>query len=253
MFLPLLLSSLHHNSTATVYTITPSTTCHHCHNLQYYLLNTTMYFTSNSRPFFLPGLHHLNTYLIIQNVQNISLIGSTTNSKTPDTIIQYGTYTIIVANSTRITVASITFENMITQIRSFLNIINSAHIHLKCLASMNKGLIKVVNIFGSSLISDINNTVLHIRYDDNDVTAKSTNHLLIVQNYTTTGMSILLPTIYIQLLQVSYKVIINITDSTFISCHNAFLEISSSSCGHRRNIISVKNCMLLSNIQQVDT
>ena len=77
----------------TIYTVTPddhyypNTTCHHCHNLQHYLLNVTKYFTSNTQLFFLPGLHHLHINLIIQNVHNISLIGSTANGTTLDTAI----------------------------------------------------------------------------------------------------------------------------------------------------------------------
>ena len=94
MYLLLLLSSLLHITTCTVYTVTPddryypNTTCHHCHNLQHYLLNSTKYFTSNTQLLFLPGLHNLHTDLIIQNVHNISLIGSIANSTTPGAIIQ---------------------------------------------------------------------------------------------------------------------------------------------------------------------
>ena len=89
----LILSSLLHITTCTVYTVTPddhyypNTTCHHCHNLQHYLLNITKYFTSNTQLLFLQGLHHLYTDLIIQNVHNISLIGSIAND-TLDTVIQ---------------------------------------------------------------------------------------------------------------------------------------------------------------------
>ena len=98
----LLLLSLHHVHfvTSTVYTVTlddhyyPNTTCHHCHNLQHYLLNVTKYFTSNTQLLFLPGLHHLHTELIIQNVHNISLIGSTANGTTLDTVIQCSIYDV---------------------------------------------------------------------------------------------------------------------------------------------------------------
>ena len=94
MFSLLLLSSLLHITTCTVYTVTPddhyypNTTCHHCHNLQHYLLNVTKYFTSNTQLLFLPGLHHLHTDLIIQNVHNISFIGSTANGTIPCMVIQ---------------------------------------------------------------------------------------------------------------------------------------------------------------------
>ena len=84
--------SLQNVTTSSVYTVIPddhyylNTTCYHCHNLQYYLLNATKYFTSNTQLLFLTGLHHLHTDLIIQNVQNISLIGNTTTNGGPGVI-----------------------------------------------------------------------------------------------------------------------------------------------------------------------
>ena len=93
MYSLLLLSSLLHITTCTIYTVTPddhyypNTTCHHCHNLQHYLLNIAKYFISNTQLLFLPGLHHVHTDLIIQNVHNISLIGSTANG-TSDMVIK---------------------------------------------------------------------------------------------------------------------------------------------------------------------
>ena len=116
----LLLLSLHHVHivTSTVYTVTPddhyypNTTYHHCHNLQHYLLNVTKYFTSNTQLLFLAGLHHLHTDLIIQNVHNISLIGSTANGTTLDTVIQCNSsYAIIMTNITNLALSDITVIN----------------------------------------------------------------------------------------------------------------------------------------------
>ena len=93
-------------STSTVYIVTPddhpfsNTTCHHCHNLQHYLLNVTKYFTSNTQLLFLPGIHHLNFKISIQDVNNISLIGngttlvSTIGSNSAITIIDSSMITI---------------------------------------------------------------------------------------------------------------------------------------------------------------
>ena len=110
MYPLLLLSSLLHITTCTVYTVTPddhyypNTTCHHCHNLQHYLLNITKYFTSNTQLIFLPGLHHLHTHLIIQNVHNISLISSTANGTTLDIVIQCNSAVgILMINVTNLT------------------------------------------------------------------------------------------------------------------------------------------------------
>ena len=109
----ILLSSLLHITTCTVYTVTPddhyypNTTCHHCHNLQHYLLNITKHFTSNTQLLFLPGLHHLHTDLSIQNVHNISLIGSKANSTTLDSIIQGNLSSVLVFNVSKLTIKNI--------------------------------------------------------------------------------------------------------------------------------------------------
>ena len=118
MFVVVLLLLYGHSVACTVYTVTPddhyypNTTCHHCHNLQHYLLNVTKYFTSNTQLLFLPGLHHLHTDLIIQNVHNISLIGSTANGTTLDTVIQCNSSVgIVMKNITNLTLSDITVKN----------------------------------------------------------------------------------------------------------------------------------------------
>ena len=101
-----------------LYTVTPddryypNTTCHHCHNLQHYLLNVTKYFTSNTQLLFLPGLHHLHTDLIIQNVHNISFIGSTANGTVLDTIIQLQSNlsSLLIINTSALLIKSITIR-----------------------------------------------------------------------------------------------------------------------------------------------
>ena len=117
----LLFSMMLCNVTCTVYTVTPddhyypNTTCHHCHNLQHYLLNITKYFTSNTQLLFLPGLHHLHTDLIIQNVHNISLIGSTANGTTLDTVIQCNSsVAIVITNITNLTIKNVIIRNCTT-------------------------------------------------------------------------------------------------------------------------------------------
>ena len=128
MYSLLLLSSLLHIMTCTVYTVTPddhyypNTTCHHCHNLQHYLLNITKYFTSNIQLLFLPGLHHLHTDLIIQNVHNISLIGSTctANGTTLDTVIQCNSsVAIVMTNITYLTMKNMIIKHCIMNLRPY--------------------------------------------------------------------------------------------------------------------------------------
>ena len=127
LLLSTLLSSI--SATHIVYTVTPddhyypNTTCHHCHNLQHYLLNVTKYFTSNTQLLFLPGLHHLHTDLIIQNVHNISLIGSAANGTTPDTVIIQcnSSVGIIMSIISNLNMVNLVIENCKIQ-NNFLNI-----------------------------------------------------------------------------------------------------------------------------------
>ena len=92
----------------------PNTACHHCHNLQHYLLNGTNYFTSNTQLLFLPGIHYLNSNLIIYN---ISLIGNTMQLKLPyqsivSTVIHWIIVRIAMANSSLITMKIFWSQNV---------------------------------------------------------------------------------------------------------------------------------------------
>ena len=118
----LLLSSLLlRSAVCIIYTVTPTdsddnmNSCedNDCHNLQHYLLNVTKYFTSNTQLLFLPGLHHLHTDLIIQNVHNILLIGSTPNGTKLDTVIIQcnSSVGIILSNITDLIVKTLMMEN----------------------------------------------------------------------------------------------------------------------------------------------
>ena len=118
----LLLFSQLTTTTGTVYTVVPddyyypNTTCHHCHNLQHYLLNATKYFTSNTQLLFLPGLHHLHTDLIIQNIHNFSLIGNDTTIGT-STIIQcrHDYFRIEFVQITHLTISNLMIQRSLNQ------------------------------------------------------------------------------------------------------------------------------------------
>ena len=110
-----------HSTTCTVYTVipdryyNPNTSCHHCHNLQHYLLNITKYFTSNTQLLFLPGSHSVldHTKFIIQNVYNISLIGCPGNStaRIREIVIdsESNSLLILMINISRLTIKNIKF------------------------------------------------------------------------------------------------------------------------------------------------
>ena len=161
--------------------------CYHCVNLQRYLLNTTKYFTSNTQLLFLPGLHHLHTDLIIQNVHNISLIGSTTNGTTPDTVIQCNSSVgIVMTNITNLIVTNITvrsclgneYNNATVLIKQCTNV-QLRHVVIE--ESHNSYGIVGINILGDSHFSYITNNAMIVTYDDSSVNMK--NHHLSIDHY----------------------------------------------------------------------
>ena len=90
----------------------PNAKCLHCHDLQYYLQNNSKHFTSNTQFLFLPGLHHLYTDLIIQNVHNISIIGR--NGSTSSVIQCNSSAGIIIKNITNLLIENMVIKNCLT-------------------------------------------------------------------------------------------------------------------------------------------
>ena len=178
-----LISSLIQLTTCNVYTATPddddgdcqfclypNTTCHHDHSLQHYLLNVSKYFTSNTQLLFLPGVHHLHTDLITQNVHNISIIGSTANDTTPVSVIQCCSTNsgIIVINSTMVTIKNF----ILTKYKDVyygtnFDMSNCYYIELHNMVLHMR--IKGHNMMGKSYFSNITSNGLDILYDDKDL------------------------------------------------------------------------------------
>ena len=167
-----------------VYNVTPDDD----RNLQHYLLNTTKYFTSNTQLLFLPGLHHLHTNLIIQNVHNISLIGSTTNGTTPDTVIQCDSSVGIVMNNiTSLTMKNITIQNCMAQHgsqRAAIIITQNSFIQIHhvqiCQVSKQPSLL-AVNILGDSSFNNMMCNGIHLYYYDTEIVSK--NHTILLKHH----------------------------------------------------------------------
>ncbi|XP_065903086.1 uncharacterized protein [Dysidea avara] len=200
----------------------PNTTCHHCHKLQHFLLNTTKYFTSNTQLLFLPGLHHLHTDFIIQNVHNISLIGSTTNDTTPDTVIQCNSSVgIVMTNITNLIVTNITvrsclgneYNNVTVLIKQCANV-QLRHVVIE--ENHNSYGIVGINILSDSLFSYISSNVLEILY--NDSTVNTQNHSLSIDHYHINCVSNEFP--YRVLLNLYKSVKFHILNSTFQNLGN---------------------------------
>ena len=250
-------------ATHTVYTVTPddhyypNTTCHHCHNLQHYLLNITKYFTSNTQLLFLPGLHHLHTDLIIQNVHNISLNGSTANGTTLDTVIIQcdSSVGITMSNITVLTIANLVIDTCKTK-NNVLNINNwifteSSTIISHCYDVELQNItaygsygytILAINILGISSFINIKSYGLTMQYNEENVDYKYNK--LLIENY---QMLFGINAIIIQLHQKSYKVELEFYNVKFIPLHTIdiyrLLEVTQdrNKCG---NIIHFNKCFI---------
>ena len=240
----ILIPSLLHNASCTVYIVTPdndnhhypNTTCHHCHNLQYYLLNVTKYFTSNSQLLFLSGVHRLHTDLIIQNVYNISLIGSTANDTTPVSVIQYTEYdNIAILHSTMVTIKNLIFIHYGDySLGETFKIFECHYIQMHNMVMDMK--IIGHNMMGLSNLSDITcSNDLHVTYDNSVIIVEPVTHKLVIYNYTIkkgyySGIDI-------RITQPEYGVSIIITDSIFSHLCNKLTVLINSSCTDSCTII----------------
>ena len=180
MYSLILLSSVLYITTCTLYTVTPddhyypNTTSHRCHNLQHYLLNVTKYFTSNTQLLFLPGVHHLHTDLIIQNAHNISLIGSTVNGTTLDTIIECDSTDsvgVLISNITNITIEDLKIQYCtMVETEVSIAIFSSLNVYMKNLIIFARPQLSIIatNVLKEFSLLNITSKGIKINYMDND-------------------------------------------------------------------------------------
>ena len=248
MLLFIIASSLIHITTCAIYNITPDdTTCHHCHNLQHYLLNTTKYFTSNTQLLFLPGLHHLHTNLIIQNIHNISLIGSTTNGTTPDTVIRCASSVGIVMNN----ITSLTMKNMVVQkclakqgllkAAIILQNCNFMELHFLYVIQINKQpSIIGVNIFGRSQINHVSCSVIHLLYIESNINVMaSKEHVIILDHFNLVHRNGDKYGIYVSLEQHTFRITLQISNTVVhhLQRYNFLFATSKSTTNQSKIII----------------
>ena len=222
----LLLLSLLHSTTSTVYTVipdryyNPNTTCHHCHNLQHYLLNITKYFTSNTQLLFLPGLHKPrdHTNLIIKNVYNISLIGRPANStgRIQGIAICSNSLLVLMINISRLTIKNIKFAATHPQglykwhpllIIKDCSSVTLYHFEIFKLIFHEPNIFALVgiNIMGNSKFSHVKfSNKMQLFY--NKTHTDKEHHILSISNCKVTSISL-------DILQDSYKVTLKIIDT----------------------------------------
>ena len=234
--------SLLHIVTCTVYNVIPddhNTTCNHCHTLQYYQLNISKYFTSNTQLLFLPGLHHLYNDLIIQNVHNISLIGRTANGTTLDkvTIIQYAT--IVMSNITNLTIKNLIIQrnaSLFTSsttasilIRDCINIlVNYLQVHIIWDGQFLFTSLMLVNVLGRSQLSHISCHDIEIHYTE----IESKDGSLLIDHYQTPKKYLsIFHNIILSIKQISYRITVQISNTTYTVAYfiNLFISLECNS------------------------
>ena len=222
----LLLLSLLHSTTCTVYTVipdryyNPNTSCHSCDKLQHYLLNVTKYFTSNTQLLFQPGLHcpDDHTNLTIQNVHNISLIGIPANStaRIRDILIDSNSLIILLINISRLTIKNITFaatnpQGLYKRV-PLLTIKDCSSVTLHHLVILkfsypehNIFTLVGINIMGNSNFTHVEcSNKMWLFYNQTHTDKK--HHILLMRKCKVTS-------IVLDMLQESYKVMLNIIDT----------------------------------------
>ena len=203
-------------STSTVYNVIPdeatsTDTCESCKTLGQYLKNKKRYFTSNSKFYFRPGRYSIYYDLILYNVPNVSLIGSSPNN----TIIECDSKNsfpdptlvgIVMINMTNLSIINLTISNCLApdnyvhynqsmhRYYESLIIISCCNVHLQHIILVadvkeNGGRLLAFNTFGKATLSGITANEIKVYYtDDYDAetlgVAMPLNHTLTIDKYT---------------------------------------------------------------------
>ena len=192
----IILTSLLFIVTCTVYNVIPdddhNTTCYHCHTMQYYQLNISKYFSSNTQILFLSGLHHLQTDLVIQNVHNISLLGYGNSVIKCTKLAQ-----ILIINATGITANNLKIHRNISSFNINSDLLYSSMIIRDCKNVLVVHLIidmiydnqfkfyslMVINVLGESQLGHILCHNIRLHYSETEMEKK--NNLLLIDDYHT--------------------------------------------------------------------
>ena len=250
--------SLLHIASCIVYNVIPedyNSTCYHCHTLQYYQLNVSRYFTSNTQLLFLPGIHYLHTHLIIEDAHNLSLIGSTANGSALNTVIQYVKLVSIVMTN----ITNLTLKNLIIQtgeavfyktypslnssiiIRHCKNVL-ADHLEIHKISHHEVYSLTAINMLGKSQLSHIFCNNIRIYYRDTKF--EEAQSFLSIDHYQPQKLNYYLSDyqnlIELFLHQTSYGVTLELSNITIIRNRKTFINLLKSNAATFNLIIS--NC-----------
>ena len=238
--------------TCTVYNVTPNDIrCDHCINLLY-LPNLTQNFTSNTQLHFLPGLHHLSTDLIIQNVDNISIIGSVISTTTPSTVIQCASSVgIVMANITNLTVKNIVIQNCESkhdslQAAVFIKECNFIMLQLVHIYHASHVISLLgVNILGNSYLHEVKCHEIHFYYNEKTVTAKM--HNILINSFYAMNNFESEYGIYLYMVQFSYEVTLQVVNTTIQQLKRSVFLQAISNNSVIQNTVHITKCQFYNN------
>ena len=290
--------SLLHLITATgVYYVTPddnqfdiNNDCpidHECHTLQFYLLNISKYFTSNTQLHFLQGNFYINANIMIDSLHNFSLVGSGVNN----TLIECSTPSLIaIINCTNSVIKNITtgsqcgnlvetYFDIIHYISLFtirhlnptdhevpikthtaIYIFNSYSTMVHSVLMKTYGIF-IINGLGNTTLTDIalyhgDLEIFYINYKLTTIQRYS-NHTLQITKFKFSDNAIpknynvpkdMLHTIMVEFWQSYYKTEVYIEDSRFQSLKRiALISIRFLHCNSGKHLVTIERCQFLNN------
>ena len=244
--------------TVTIYSVIPdedyyysNITCHCCHNLHHYQLNSTIHFTSNTQLFFFPGLHHLHSDLIIENVHNISFTGKKINTSI---IINCNlSVGLILRNVTNLIIENIIIRNCHTQrflsygypavVITECNYVKLNHVKIYHNMQIQVQIVSLLglNVMGNSSLDYLTcDERLYLYYNETNMTWPIKNHIIFLNHYNSEDDLIFNYEICVTLNQSSYALTLQVSNTIVI---DAFLRmVSRHVCAVKCNTLIINYC-----------
>ena len=251
---------------------------HECHTLQYYLLNSSKYFTSNTQLHFLQGIFYINADIVIDSLHNFSLLGSGVN----DTLIECSTPSLIaIINCANTVIKNITTGNQCGgliktyfDIRKYMRIYTArfmkptiykppikAHTAI-CIFNSYSTMVRSVlmKTHGMFIINGLGNTTLTdiaLYHGDLEIfyinakfqrIQRNSNHILWINNFKYYGDKKVWHIIMIEFWQDYYHTEVYIENSVFQHLKQIeLIGISFWHCGLDKHLVTIKRCEFLQN------
>ena len=248
--------SLLHLISSYMYTVVSddcysNTTCHHCHNLHYYLQNSSKYFTHNTQLLFLPGVHCLHNDLVIENVHNISLIGRSNDYSNTSAIIQCNSSVgIIMKNISNLSLKNMVIKNCLANSFSAavtikecsgvkLTHIQIYHTHYSSKYGM---CLKGFNVMDDSYLDHIS-CDKQMRFEYYETNTSLNNHMISLDHYDIVGNFTDRCAIYIALNQFSYSLTFHILNTNPRKFLESLMKVQAQHT-FKRNTMIMTNCKL---------